>query len=568
MKKIKLTSLFMCLCIAVATIAVAATAMQVYNQSEYEIEEYRKAYMKEYTGDPFITYDEDGTYVDMNEEPHYSIKESFLRPAFQKVFAIITLALFALMLVVPYRHLKETKLYRWITTRIRYEWTLLFSVLLASFYLHMAPYGIFTLVISDISVLSIFDSELWHIAGTLIIFFVSTVLMFFNVCVLTLLFKHIVHTHSLSLLKQNSLIYRNFDIIKKKVNTAFTYLKTIDLKEQNNRRLLCKIILHFLIISFFTLFETTGIFFALIYCFFLFLYIRNQQERMKQDFSALEESIQYMADGNLSDELNTSMGMYEPLREPLENIQTIFQEAVEQEVRSQNMKTELITNVSHDLKTPLTSIISYIDLLKKEDLTPEERASYLMTLEKSSARLKHLIEDLFEVSKANSNNVTLNYMQVDIISLIQQVEMECERLYSEHQLTLRHTFTQDKILLTLDPQKTYRIFENLISNAGKYALPNSRVYIEIKEETETVDIWIKNISASELDFHADDIMERFVRGDKARNSEGSGLGLAIVKSFTELQNGHFDLSFDGDLFKAHIQFQKEANQPDNEVAST
>ena len=244
------------------------------------------------------------------------------------------------------------------------------------------------------------------------------------------------------------------------------------------------------------------------------------------------------------------------MRDELNNIQKGFKAAVEEEVKSQRMKTELISNVSHDLKTPLTSIIAYVDLLKGEE-DEEKRKAYLETLERKSQRLKHLIEDLFEVSKATTGNINLNIMDVDISYLMKQVVLELDDKINEAGLDMRLSLPEEKVILPLDGQRTYRVFENLIINVVKYALPNSRVYIDIKEGRENVDVTIKNISADEITFNINEISDRFVRGDKSRNTEGSGLGLAIVKSFVELQGGKFHIEVDGDLFKAIINFKKK-----------
>ena len=244
------------------------------------------------------------------------------------------------------------------------------------------------------------------------------------------------------------------------------------------------------------------------------------------------------------------------MRDELNNIQKGFKAAVEEEVKSQRMKTELISNVSHDLKTPLTSIIAYVDLLKGEE-DEEKRKAYLETLERKSQRLKHLIEDLFEVSKATTGNINLNIMDVDISYLMKQVVLELDDKINEAGLDMRLSLPEEKVILSLDGQRTYRVFENLIINVVKYALPNSRVYIDIKEGRENVDVTIKNISADEITFNINEISDRFVRGDKSRNTEGSGLGLAIVKSFVELQGGKFHIEVDGDLFKAIINFKKK-----------
>ena len=228
---------------------------------------------------------------------------------------------------------------------------------------------------------------------------------------------------------------------------------------------------------------------------------------------------------------------------------------MEEEVKSERMKTELITNVSHDLKTPLTAIITYVDLLKSEK-DPQKQKEYLEVLERKSLRLKVLIEDLFEISKATSRNVTMNFMQVDIVGLLKQVALEYDEKMKAADLEVRWKLPEQKVVLLLDSQKTYRIFENLIVNITKYAMPHTRVYVELADLESQVTISMKNISASELNFDTEEITDRFVRGDSSRNTEGSGLGLAIAKSFTELQYGTLKIFTDADLFKAEIIFPK------------
>ena len=220
------------------------------------------------------------------------------------------------------------------------------------------------------------------------------------------------------------------------------------------------------------------------------------------------------------------------------------------------MKTELITNVSHDLKTPLTAIITYVDLLKKEDLTEEQRQDYIRTLDKKSQRLKVLIEDLFEVSKATSDNIVMNFDDVDLVSLIKQVRLENEEKIEESTLDFRWNLPEEKCILTLDPQRTFRVIDNLIQNILKYSMPHSRVYIDMRDMEPEVRVSFKNMSAAEMNFSPEEITERFVRGDLSRNTEGSGLGLAIAQSFTELQKGTFQVETDGDLFKVTICWKK------------
>ncbi|MBU3208910.1 HAMP domain-containing histidine kinase [Clostridium algidicarnis] len=249
-------------------------------------------------------------------------------------------------------------------------------------------------------------------------------------------------------------------------------------------------------------------------------------------------------------------GILKELSHNINNMKSGLKDSIDSEIKSEKMKTELITNVSHDLKTPLTSIITYVDLIKNEDLTKEERMDYIKVLERKSERLKILIEDLFEASKAASGEVELNIEKVDITSLLKQALAEFEEKIKESSLDFKINLPKEKLYIMVDGKKTWRILENQISNALKYSLKNTRVYINIEDIDNKVVITIKNISAFEIDFNEDEILERFKRGDKSRNTEGSGLGLAISNNLTKLQGGYFRVSVDGDLFKVIIEFPK------------
>ena len=249
------------------------------------------------------------------------------------------------------------------------------------------------------------------------------------------------------------------------------------------------------------------------------------------------------------------------------DMRKVFEKAVEEEVKSQRMKTELITNVSHDLKTPLTAIITYVNLLKQPQLTKEEREAYIQILDQKSMRLKALIEDLFEVSKANSGSIALNLVEVDVVSLMKQVRLELDDRMRTSGIDFRFQLPDRKIKLLLDSEKTYRVFENLLINIVKYGMPGTRAYIEItereeegQEKTGEVRVAMKNISAAELSDDGRDLTDRFVRGDQSRNTEGSGLGLAIARSFVELQGGRFELETEADLFKVTLMWKKDGER--------
>ena len=243
------------------------------------------------------------------------------------------------------------------------------------------------------------------------------------------------------------------------------------------------------------------------------------------------------------------------LADNINNIRDGLDKAIDSQLKSERMKSELITNVSHDLKTPLTSIINYVELIKKEDnITPEYINDYINVLDSKSKRLKVLIEDLFEASKASSGNIELNMGKIDLTQLMRQSIGEMEEKLSEANLDLKINVPEERIYIRADGRRLYRVLENLLSNISKYSLPNTRVYIDITKDENSVKLTMKNISSYELNFDPGEIMERFKRADDSRNTEGSGLGLSIAKDLVKLQGGSFDIDIDGDLFKAIVKF--------------
>ncbi|NFN94300.1 sensor histidine kinase [Clostridium botulinum] len=238
------------------------------------------------------------------------------------------------------------------------------------------------------------------------------------------------------------------------------------------------------------------------------------------------------------------------------NIEDGLDKAIDKAVKSEKMKGELITNVSHDLKTPLTSIINYIDLLDRENISEEDKKRYLEILKERSLRLKVLIEDLFEASKASSGTLELDMENLDPVALIRQTIGEFENEIEKSNLQFIKNIPEGKLSIYADGKKTFRVFQNLISNILKYSMKNSRVYIEVCEEDEYISIVFKNISEYQVDFTEEEILDRFKRGDSSRTTEGSGLGLSIAKSLVELQGGQFIISIDGDLFKVVVNLKK------------
>ena len=338
--------------------------------------------------------------------------------------------------------------------------------------------------------------------------------------------------------------------LMKRVSHSFDQ---INFEDKYNKFILKAVLCNFLILAAICSIWYYGIIALMIYSVVLFLLLRRYFERVKGKYAILLDATNQMAEGDLDIVITEDLGIFNPFKEEMEKIRSGFKNAVEKEVKSQRMKTELITNVSHDLKTPLTAIITYVDLLKNET-DEEKRQEYTQVLERKSLRLKVLIEDLFEISKANSANVTLHIVDVDIVNLFKQVKLELSDKIADAGLDFRCTYPEGKVTVPLDSQKTYRIFENLLVNVIKYAMPHTRVYVEIVREENMVAVRMKNVSAAELNFNPEEMTERFVRGDASRNTEGSGLGLAIVKSFVELQKGKFWIETEADLFKVEIQF--------------
>lgn len=321
-----------------------------------------------------------------------------------------------------------------------------------------------------------------------------------------------------------------------------------------NQSLIKLLLINLLIVIIFCSLQGFGIILSFGYTIALFFWLRDKLKEVKLEYQELLENAKAMEEGRFDYEYTHVDGVFKELQQELTQVRSGFEKAVREETKSQLMKTELISNVSHDLKTPLTGMRNYVELLQDTTLSEETRTQYVQMLAQYTQRLSRLIEDLFEVSKVNSGNIQLNLMELDVKALIEQAQAECSELLQEKHLQVITSFDQEQYLVALDGDKTMRIFENLFINIGKYALANTRVYVMVKAENETVIITMKNISAEPLNFDETQIVERFQRGDSSRHGEGSGLGLAIVKSFTEIQNGQFHIEVDGDLFKAIVQF--------------
>ena len=369
--------------------------------------------------------------------------------------------------------------------------------------------------------------------------------------------------HPICTLKERWLLIRCFRKVKTWCIKLWHWATEIQLGKDLTKTILKLVAVNGLIVTLLSCIWFGGIVGAVLYSILLFILIKNKCGKIQEEYDRLLDATRQIAAGDLNTSMKEEMGLFNPVRDELASIQDGFQKAVQEEVRSRNMKTELITNVSHDLKTPLTAIITYVDLLKKEDLTDEERREYVDTLEKKSNRLKVLIEDLFEVSKATTDNLVMNYAEVDLVNLIKEVRLENEDKITSSSLDFRWNLPEEKCILRLDPQRTFRVIDNLVQNILKYSMPNSRVYIALQDQTTQVTVSFKNMSAVEMNFTPEEITERFARGDLSRNTEGSGLGLAIAQSFTELQGGEFKVETDADLFKVTITWKKQSQTKEN-----
>lgn len=270
----------------------------------------------------------------------------------------------------------------------------------------------------------------------------------------------------------------------------------------------------------------------------------------------LQQESQKIVSGEVNSKMDTSRMFWEFKKhgDNLNQIREGIGRAVAEQMKSERFKTELITNVSHDIKTPLTSIINYVDLLEKEEIDNPTVREYLEVLSRQSTRLKKLIEDLMEASKASTGNLTVVYEQCDAHVMLTQTIGEFEEKLKAGQIELIVQGSKEPVMIQADPRHLWRIFENLMNNICKYAQPSTRAYVNIEKQDDTGRIIFRNISKYALNIGSEELMERFVRGDSSRNTEGSGLGLSIAQSLTDLMQGTFELVIDGDLFKVIVSF--------------
>ncbi len=272
----------------------------------------------------------------------------------------------------------------------------------------------------------------------------------------------------------------------------------------------------------------------------------------------IRKGIEEIAAGNLEYriEIKWLHGAERDIAEKINNIGSGLNKAVDEAMRNERLKTDLITNVSHDIKTPLTSIINYVDILKRSDIADEKIRNYLDILEAKAQRLKTLTEDVVEASKVSSGNITLECMDMDLRELVQQTEGEMAEKFAARSLTMVLNIPEEPAVIHVDGRRMWRVLENIFGNAAKYAMPGTRVYADLVLKDDKVELSLKNVSEQQLNISADELTERFIRGDISRSTEGSGLGLSIAKSLTVMQGGEFELYLDGDLFRVNICFAR------------
>ncbi|MEY8296633.1 HAMP domain-containing sensor histidine kinase [Emergencia timonensis] len=284
-------------------------------------------------------------------------------------------------------------------------------------------------------------------------------------------------------------------------------------------------------------------------------------------YQSIKRGVNEVKRGNLDYKIPvTDNGELDRLAMSINEISEATSLAVQNELKNQRMKTDLISNVSHDLKTPLTSMVSYVDLLKTEGLSSENAPEYLNIIEEKTKRLQKLTEDLFEAAKASSGAIPVDISRIEMTSIVNQALGELEERLAANDLDVIFTNKADTVFVMADGQLLWRVIENLLVNVSKYALPGSRVYMDIVEKAGMIVLEVKNMSKEQLNISAEELMERFKRGDESRNTEGSGLGLSIAKDLTKLMCGWFDITIDGDLFKASVALNKaEAPEPEMTV---
>ncbi|MDO4303269.1 MAG: HAMP domain-containing sensor histidine kinase [Bacillota bacterium] len=513
----------------------------------YALTQIQKEALSSVNGSSYL----DSSYRYMEEQAYYVIGTNTVMEWFMVVLGIIAFLL---------PRWKRYRAHKWIGTKVHLELVLLMMLfwisLMSELTLRMVyctNAGYFRGLIEDLT------TRMTSGGADVISYLVNLLFIIVVFGVWYYLVTTLGEIHELGpgeFIRERSLLWKYLSRVcrfgKKKICAFKDEILHVDLGEKSNKVIFKLVALNFVVLAAVCMMWMFGWAALVIYSIILYIALKKYVQRIQEQYRSLLTATKSIAKGNLQTEFDGDWGVFESYKQELSEIQSGFSKAVEEEVKSQRMKTELITNVSHDLKTPLTAITTYIELLKDESITKEQQKEYLAVLEKKAFRLKTLIEDLFEVSKASSGNVTLHPADVDICNLMRQVYLEYEDKAEDANLIFRFRMPEEKVILRLDSQKTYRIFENLYTNIIKYAMPGTRVYVNAEKTGEGISIELKNMSKAELSVTPESLTERFVRGDSSRNTEGSGLGLAIAKSFVELQGGKLNIEIDGDLFKVII----------------
>jgi signal transduction histidine kinase len=475
-----------------------------------------------------------------NEINHYNAE------IYAKIILVIGIVTILLLIIIAFSikfsYQKQTSICKIFNSMYLEIKILLWAIILNSFIFGFIRYDISYLI--DLICETSYN---YYLIGISLVFILLTLIYLSIVYI-----KYIYYNGFIEGVIKNSLIGKVSIYIVKKINRVYNNLINIDIRENDNRKIFLLIGVHSIVILIITVTEVglLSLALALIYTVIIFKYLFQLINNVR----ILNEGSSQLSQGNFNIRVEEEIGILTPIAKHINNINSGFRVAVDNATKSQKMKTELISNVSHDLKTPLTSIITYIDLLKSGEIDKKTHNEYINILDNKAKRLNVLIEDLFEASKASSGNIDLQMKEIDVIALFKQTLGELEEKINNSSLIMKISMPEDKIMCLLDGRRTYRVFDNIVSNIVKYSMNKSRVYIDIQQYEKEVKFIFKNIASYEMNFDASEITERFTRGDKARNTEGSGLGLSIAKSLVELQNGRLSISIDGDLFKLIVSF--------------
>ncbi len=511
-----------------------------------------------YKGEKIITaeqyYTEDYIYTvylaeDMKETDIYSILNGLIIVGHKlryAMFFFVLLSLIAFIVLLSY-------LYCSAGHRDAYSYIKLNAI-------DKIPFDIYTAVIAVVSVfgtMAMLDIFYEGAEGIIALFFGCTAL-YFLVLGLTMTFATRVKTGTLF---TNTVIYKVlkwlFKVIKKVTRFTVFHLKRIPL--------IWRVILETAVLLFFEV-----VFFAfncyeidnlLVGFIVINIILAAIVMHIAITLIRIKKGGERLAAGDFEHKIDTKYMFldFKGFAETLNNINDGMQTALNEKMRSERFKTELITNVSHDIKTPLTSIVNYVDLLKKEKIDNQTAKEYISVLDRHSERLKKLVEDLVEASKATTGNLAVNFEKCDVGVLLQQALGEFDERFKKAQVIPLLKIDRENVIIEADARHLWRVFENLLSNICKYSLSGTRAYIELFVRDGKVLVVFKNISSYEINISQEELTERFVRADKSRNSEGSGLGLSIAKSLVELQNGELKIETDGDLFKATVAFDLKQN---------